>query len=94
MSDKVDGQTLAADAQKIVAEFAADGELINEAAEFTERLVTYINNYAKQHSLSMEQVVFATALTTINMRETCPKGKAWFDECAGSAWDYYAKNAK
>jgi acetylornithine/succinyldiaminopimelate/putrescine aminotransferase len=89
--DTIKGQTLNADAAKIVSDFASDKELVEEAATMTEKLIDYINKYAKRQGLSMEQVVFATALVTINMRQTCPNGKDWFDECAASAWDYYTK---
>lgn len=94
MADKVDGQKLPANAAEILAKFTSDQDMVNEAAELTESLVRYINSYAKQNGLNPEQVVFGVALTTINMRQTAPKGKEWFDECAASAWDYYSKNVK
>lgn len=80
-----------ADQEKQAA--AREAQFHTDAGGLTERLTRFAQVYATENGLQKEHVVFATALTTINMRESYPDGKERFDEIAARAWDYYEKNA-
>lgn len=71
----------------------ADKESVERAGLLSERLIQYAVAYCKEENLSPEELVFAAALFTVNLRETFPPGKVVFDSVAARAAQYYDDNA-
>lgn len=70
----------------------SDKDSIERAGLLTERLIQYGIAHCKEQGLSPDELVFAAALYTINLRETFPHGKAVFDAIAKKAAEYWDSN--
>lgn len=71
----------------------ANRDSIERAALLCERLIQYSQAYCKEQGLAPEELVFAAALMTVNLRESFPSGKEAFDNVAAAAAEYYDKNS-
>lgn len=109
MSDKTDkmleGATVAARNQsmsaksleKAAATRAAEVEKHDtaEAAQLCEDTVAWLKDTVQDRGLTPEQMFFAIALVTINIRNHFPTdkgGKELFDATAKRAWEYFERN--
>lgn len=75
---------------------AATAELL-AAAGSAERLVHELQTQWAAQGFTPQQCIFALALTTINFRDNFPVqlgGKAFFDQVAGEARQYYDANVE
>lgn len=78
--------------QKLLTEQAAK-DSIERSGLLTERLIQYGTAHCKEQGLSPEELVFAAALYTVNLRESFPPGKTAFDAIAKRAAEYYDANS-
>ncbi len=70
------------------------------SAEFTEEIITYLNEMWNARNFTPEQRIFSIALATVNLREQVPPefpdgtpgGKDMFDRVCRAAREYYDKN--
>jgi hypothetical protein len=73
---------------------AMSKQWFEEAGGLVEYLWKQGRLYQGENGLNEEQVAFAVALLSINVRQTFPKGPEAFDALNTAAWDYFAEATK